>query len=60
MLAIKASIWDYDRKCHSDLADRYVINTVDPAIHPLFTPEEMAAISSRLTTGSSMPSYRTI
>jgi hypothetical protein len=41
MLAIKASIRDYD---HPNFADRYVINPVDPAIRPLFTLEEMAAI----------------
>lgn len=44
MLAIKASIRDYDRKCHPNLADRYVINPVDPAVQPLFTLEETAAI----------------
>ena len=44
MLAIKASVRDYDRKCYPTLEDRYVINSVDPSIQPLFTPQEMAAI----------------
>ena len=44
MLAIKASIWDFDRACYPDLADRYVINPVDPAIEPFFTLPEMAGI----------------
>jgi hypothetical protein len=44
MLAIKASIRDHDDKCYPDLEDRYVINSVDSAVQPLLTPEEMAAI----------------
>jgi hypothetical protein len=44
MLAIKASIRDFDCACDPDLADRHVINPVDPDIKPLFTLAEMAAI----------------
>jgi len=44
MLAIKASIREFDRLCYPDQAGRFVINAVDESIAPLFTPEEMAAI----------------
>lgn len=44
MLAVKASIRDFDRLCYPNQAGRYVINAVDESIAPLFTPEEMAAI----------------
>ncbi|MCS3479357.1 hypothetical protein M2212_006203 [Bradyrhizobium elkanii] len=43
MLAIKASIRDFDRLCRPDHAGRFVINPIDGAV-PLFTPTEMAAI----------------
>lgn len=44
MLAIKASIRDFDLLCYPSQAGRFVINGVDQSIAPLFTPEEMAAI----------------
>lgn len=44
MLAIKASIRDFDLLCYPSQAGRYVINAVDQSISPLFTPTEMAAI----------------
>jgi hypothetical protein len=44
MLAIKASIREFDRLVHPKQFGRFVINGVDEGIAPLFTPEEMAAI----------------
>jgi hypothetical protein len=44
MLAIKASIRDFDRMCNSAHAGRFVINPVDDSVPPLFNPAEMAAI----------------
>ena len=44
MLAIKASIRDYDRHVYPSLGNQYVINPVDPAAQPLFTLDEMAII----------------
>lgn len=42
--AIKASIREFDLLCHAAHAGRFVINKVDDAVKPLFTPAEMAAI----------------
>jgi hypothetical protein len=44
MRAIKASIRDFDQLCHHHHAGRFVINPIDDAVPPLFTPAEMAAI----------------
>lgn len=44
MQAIKASIRDFDRLCNPHHAGRFVINAVNDAVEPLFTPTEMAAI----------------
>jgi len=44
MLAIKASIRDFDRLCYPSYAGRFVIEPVDDSVQPLFTPQEMAAI----------------
>lgn len=44
MLAIKASIRDFDRLCYPTYADRFVIEPVDDSVPPLLTPQEMAAI----------------
>lgn len=43
MLAIKASIRDYDRLCHSG-ARQFVTNEVDDGVPALLTPAEMRAI----------------
>ncbi|MBX5218770.1 hypothetical protein HJC04_00110 [Rhizobium sp. NLR8a] len=44
ILAIKASIRDFDQFCYPSQAGRFVINAVDQSVVPLFTPAEMAAI----------------
>lgn len=44
MLAIKASIRDFDLLCNSETAGQFVIHAVDESIQPLFSPLEMAAI----------------
>lgn len=44
MQAIKASIRDYDQLCYPAHAGRFVVNSVDDNVTPLFTPTEMAAI----------------
>lgn len=44
MLAIKASIREFDRVVYPKQFARFVINAVEEGIAPLFTPEEMAAV----------------
>lgn len=44
MLAVKASIRDFDRLCHPAHAGLFVINPVDDGVQPLLTPTEMAVI----------------
>jgi hypothetical protein len=44
MIAIKASIRDYDRLCHPEHANLYVLNPVDDNVAALFSPQEMAAV----------------
>jgi len=44
MIAIKASIRDFDRQFHRSCAGRFVINPVDDAAAALFTPTEMKEI----------------
>ncbi len=44
MLAIKASIRDFDLLCCPDTAGCFVEETINDCIQPLFTPKEMAAV----------------
>ncbi len=44
MLAIKASIRDFDRLCHGSNAGKYVKNSIHDSVQALFTPTEMCAI----------------
>lgn len=44
MLAIRASVRDFDRAFHSRFAGKYVLNPVSDATEPLFTPMEMEIV----------------
>lgn len=44
MLAIRASVRDFDRGFHRSFAGKYVLSPVSDAIEPLFTPTEMETI----------------
>ena len=44
MMAIKASIRDFDRLHHRRVNDQWVIHPVDESATALFTPEEMASV----------------
>lgn len=59
MLAIKASIRDFDRICHPAYAGRFVLNPVDAGVAPLLNPTEMAAIfeANRGLIDAFMPDY---
>lgn len=59
MLAIKASIRDFDLLCTPSMAGRFVINPVDEGISPLFTPTEMAVIfqANYGLLGAYLPDY---
>jgi hypothetical protein len=59
MLAIKASVRDHDRAFHTKLAEQFVINSVDPAVQPLFTPEEMMIVfeANRGLIDAFLPDY---
>ena len=46
MMAIKASLRNYDRICDPAYADRFVIHPVSEDVAPLLDPSEMAAILS--------------
>jgi len=44
MMAIKASVRDFDRLRHPRQVDKWVIHAVDDSVTALFTPDEMAAV----------------
>ena len=59
MLAIKASIRDFDRLHTPSRAGRFVINQVDDCVAPLLTPAEMGAIfeANRGLIDAFLPDY---
>lgn len=59
MLAIKASIRDHDLKFHPRTAGKFVINQLDKAPSPLFTPDEMAIVfeANRGLLDAFLPDY---
>ena len=46
MMGIKASIRDYDRRHHRSVAGKFVVNSINDSIAPMFTPDQMGAIFS--------------
>ena len=59
MLAIKASVRDFDSNRHPGLVDPWVINPVDPKVKALFTLDEMAAVfdANQNLIDALMPDY---